>query len=65
MSHVVNKFAVEFGAEDASEVNSRRLWEEEGWRALISFNPEQKTGRDVSDRILLDCTTYGPFQNEK
>jgi hypothetical protein len=20
------------------------------------FNPEKKTGRDVSDRILLDCT---------
>ena len=30
-----NKFAVEFGAEDASEVNSRRLWEEEGWRAIL------------------------------
>jgi hypothetical protein len=30
-----NKFAVEFGAEDASEVNSQRLWEEEGWRAIL------------------------------
>ena len=30
-----NKIAVEFRTEDAQEVNSRRLWEQEGWRAIL------------------------------
>jgi hypothetical protein len=30
-----NKIAVEFGSEDGSEVNSRLLWEQDGWRATL------------------------------
>ena len=30
-----NKVAVEFGTEEGCEVNSRRLWEEDGWRAIL------------------------------
>ena len=30
-----NKVAVEFGCEDGSEVNSRRLWEHDGWRGIL------------------------------
>ena len=26
---------MEVGTEDAQEVNSRRLWEQEGWRAIL------------------------------
>jgi len=30
-----NKLAVEFGAENGTEVNSRQLWEQHGWRGVL------------------------------
>ncbi len=35
---------------ERNDAQTHRLWSRRG------FNPEKKTGRDVSDQILLDCT---------
>lgn len=46
-----NKLAVEFGAENGTEVNSRQLWEQHGWRGVLLDGDNEVRCRSC----LLNC----------
>ncbi|EKX54004.1 hypothetical protein GUITHDRAFT_61594, partial [Guillardia theta CCMP2712] len=47
-----NKFAVEFGCEDGSEINTRMLWEEQGWRAVLLDGGHENTSLHANASLL-------------